>query len=133
MTPKQRLQRAIAGTQGHRPQQITDSLALGIAKRLEARGIARVPGLPEEEEDWPKKVLAFLQEQRDIEERAAERRRQAEEERDAPPAPRTTAGIVRQAMAEAHPTSKAPLPLNGAAVLRAALAGGHGTINGGNE
>ena len=131
MTPAEMLKRALAGTQRHRPEPITDEFALAIAKRLESRGIARVPGLPEEEVDWPKQVLAFLQEQRDIEERAAQRQRQAEQEREAPPAPKTTAGILRDAIAG----SSGVLPLNGEAVLRAALAGlgTEGTINGRNE
>jgi hypothetical protein len=41
---------------------------------------------------------------------------------------RTTAGIVRAAIAGSSSSSN-PIPLNGARVLRAALAGGTGTIN----
>jgi hypothetical protein len=62
-------------------------------------------------------------------EREREVRKQAEQQ--AAMAQLTTPDLIRQAMAETHPTSKATIPLNGAAVLRAALAGGPGTINGG--
>jgi hypothetical protein len=51
-------------------------------------------------------------------------RRKADEE--AQNAPQTTAGILYAAIAG----SSAPLPLNGAGILRAALGGGGGTING---
>ncbi len=127
------LERALAGTQGPTPQPITDEFVLAIAKRLEARGITTVPGIPVEEPDekpLAERLRAFLEEQHDIEERAAERQRQAEEEHDAPPAPQTTADIVREAIS-ASTGSSGHIPLNGERVLRAALAGGPGTINGG--
>ena len=78
MTPKQALERALAGSQSPTPQPITDEFALAIARKLEARGIAKVPGIPDDEERWQDTVLTFLQEQRDIEERAAERQAKAE-------------------------------------------------------
>jgi hypothetical protein len=120
------LKRALAGSQGHVQQPITDDLALGIAKRLEARGIARVPGLPEEEEtseDRIKRVLKYLRDEKSAE--AAEPQPEA-----APPPQQSTAGIVREAISSSIGSS-GHIPLNGAAVLRAALAGGPGTINGG--
>jgi hypothetical protein len=129
MTPEQMLKRALAGTQSHTPQPVTDEFAKAVAKRLESRGIAKVPGLPDEEEDWPAKVLEFLRAQRDLEERAAERQAEREAAQDEHTAPQTTAGILREAIVGSSGSS-GPMPLNGAGVLRAALAGGHGTING---
>jgi hypothetical protein len=126
VTPKEMLARAIAGTQGHTPQPITDEFAKAIAKRLESRGIVKVPGLTDEdyELEWYEKLAELDRSHKEF-----ERERQAREqaEQAAAIAPQTAAGIVREAIAG----SSAPIPLNGAAVLRAALAGGPGTINGG--
>jgi hypothetical protein len=60
-----------------------------------------------------------------VDEEEWEARRKAEAE--APTAPQTTAGVLHAAIAG----SSAAMPLNGASVLRAALGGGQGTINGG--
>jgi hypothetical protein len=131
MTPKEMLERAIAGTQGRTPQPITDEFVLAIAKRLEARGIVKVPGLPDEDEpelEWYEKIIELNRRHEEFE-REREARKQAEQEA-AATAQQTTTDLIRQAMAETHPMSKAPIPLNGAAVLRAALAGGPGTMNG---
>ena len=111
MTPAEMLKRALARTQSHTPQPITDEFAKAIARKLESRGIAKVPGLPEEEESWHDRVLEFLREQPDLEERAA--KRQAEQEQGAATEPQTTAGILRKTIA-------ADIPLNGPAVIRAA-------------
>jgi hypothetical protein len=43
MTPAEMLKRALAGTQGRTPQPITDEFAKAIARRLESRGIVKVP------------------------------------------------------------------------------------------
>ena len=130
MTPKQMLERALAGSQSPTPQPITDEFALAIARKLEARGIAKVPGIPDDEEGWQDTVLTFLQEQGDIEERAAERQSEAEAQHTAPPS--TAAILVAEIANAATNSGGAHIPLNGAAVLRAALAGGGGTINGDN-
>jgi hypothetical protein len=128
------LKRAIAGTQGRTQQPITDEFAKAIAKRLESRGIVKVPGLeddePESESDRIRAALdRYEAAARQVE---AEREAKLQAEQEAAEAQRTTPDLIRQAMAETHPTtSKATIPLNGAAVLRAALAGGPGTINGG--
>jgi hypothetical protein len=131
MTPKEMLERAIAGTQGRTPQPITDEFARAIARRLESRGIVKVPGLeddePESESDRIRAALnRYEAAAREIE---AERevKRQADEEAEA--AAKPTTAIVREAIAGASGT----MPLNGAGILRAALAGGQGTINGGNQ
>ncbi len=133
MTPRELLEAAIVGTKCRTPQPITDEFAVAIAKRLEARRIATVSGLPDEKPDekpLAERLRVFLEEQRDIEERAAERQRQAEEQ-DEPPAPQTTADIVRAAIS-ASSGSSGHIPLNGPAVLKAALAGGPGTAKGGD-
>ena len=131
MNAAERLKAALAASQGPTPRPITDEFALAIARKLEARGIAKVPGVPDDEERWQDTVLTFLQEQRDIEERSAERRRQAEAEAQHT-APPSTAAILAAEIAKAGTSSgSAHMPLNGAQVLRTALAGGGGTINGG--
>ena len=45
MTPKQMLERALAGPQRPTPQPVTDEFAKAIAQKLETRGIVKVPGL----------------------------------------------------------------------------------------
>jgi hypothetical protein len=132
MTPKQMLEAAITGTQGRTPQPITDEFALAIARRLESRGIVKVPGLPEEEEspeDRVKRVLGYL---REVD--AVEGGQAAERQPEAAPPPQTTAGIVREAIS-ASTGSSGHIPLNGMAVLKAVLAGlgTKGTINGQSE
>jgi hypothetical protein len=122
MSPAEMLRRAIAGSQGRTHQPITDELALAIARRLEAKGIAKVPGLPEVEEsseDRLKRLLECLRNDTAT----------VEPEPEAAPPRQTTAGIVREAIAGSIGAS-GHIPLNGPAVLRAALAGGPGTING---
>lgn len=130
MTPKEMLERAIAGTQGRTPQPITDEFAKAIARRLESRGIVKVPGLEDKPESESDRIRAALDRceaaERQIEaERKAKRQPDAEAEAAAKP----TTAIVREAIAGASGT----MPLNGAGILRAALAGGQGTINGGNQ
>jgi hypothetical protein len=122
------LKRALAGSQGHAPQPITDEFALAIAKRLESRGIVKVPGMPDKDDEmqWYDKLIELDRQHKEFE-REREAREQAEQE---VVAPQTTAGIVRAAIA-CSSGSSGHIALNGAAVLRAALAGGPGTINGG--
>jgi hypothetical protein len=79
--------------------------------------------------EWHDKLIELNRRHEEFE-REREARKQAEQQ--AATAQQTTPDLIRQAMAETHQTtSKATIPLNGAAVLRAALAGGPGTINGG--
>ncbi len=131
MTPKEMLERAIAGTQDRTPQPITDEFARAIAKRLESRGSVKVPGL---EDDAPEsdRIRAALDRYeataREIEaDREAKRQAKAEAEAAAKP----TTAIIREAITGAS----APVALNGMGVLRAALSGmgTKGTINGQSE
>jgi hypothetical protein len=129
MTPKEMLERAIAGTQALTPQPITDEFAKAIAKRLESRGIVKVPGLPDEDEPDAHPIRAALdryEAARQQIEAEREAKRLAEEEAEA--AAKPTTAIVRKATAE----SSAPVALNGMGVLSAALSGmgTNGTING---
>jgi hypothetical protein len=134
MNAAELLKRALAGTQGHTPQPITDEFAKAIAKRLESRGIVKVPGLeddqPESESDRIRAALdRYEAAVREIE---AEREAKRLADEEAAQNERTTAGIVRSAIAGSSSSSD-PIPLNGARVLRAALSGlgTNGTINGG--
>lgn len=127
MTAAEMLKRALTGTQGHRPQQVTDEFAKSIAKKLRARGIANVPIDDDPPQPrWYDRAIGFAREQREIQ--ADSERRKAEAEA-AESAPKTTAGILAAAIAGSSTT----VPLNGAGVLRAALSGmgERGTINGG--
>ncbi len=125
------LKRALAGTQGRTPQPITDEFAQAIAKRLESRGIVKVPGLPDDEPEqtWTDRVVGYLRHMEDFE---AERAKRLADEEEKAAAPQTTAGIVRAAIASSSGSS-GHIPLNSERVLRAALAGmgTEGTINGG--
>jgi hypothetical protein len=107
---------------------ITDEFALGVARKLESREIVRVPGLPVDEPEWFDVAIEHHRRQQEL---AAQReaRRQAEEQAKEPP--QTTASILMGEIAKAATGSgSATIPLNGAAVLRAALNGGGGTVNG---
>ena len=84
-----------------------------------------MPGLPDPEPEptWVDRAIEFGRHTDELEE---EWKAQREAEQEAKNAPQTTAGILQAAIA--GPSS---IPLNGASVLPAALAGGHGTVNGG--
>jgi hypothetical protein len=139
---------AMRGPEYREPPRIDDPVALAFARRLAARGIVAVPGA-EDERERTRKVLQYLKDSRILEQLEAERKAAAEP----PPPPPTTATLVRKVLeqeAEAinkeearkaaqasnvipQPSSSDPaasVPLNGVAVLRRALAGGGGTING---
>jgi hypothetical protein len=140
---------AMRGPEYREPPRIDDPVALAFARRLQARGIVAVPGV-EDERERTRKVLQYLKDSRILEQLEAERKAAAEPP---PPPPPTTATLVRKVLeqeAEAinkeearkaaqannvipQPSSSDPaasVPLNGVAVLRRALAGGGGTING---
>jgi hypothetical protein len=122
------VKRAMKGTRGREPEPVTDRFAQGVARQLERRGIAKVPGLPKSERQPEWYDLAIELERR-AEEIEAERQAQRQAEAEAAQPPQTTAGIL--AVAIGGPSS-GYLPLNGAGILRAALEGGQGTVNGGN-
>jgi hypothetical protein len=132
MTPAEMLKRALAGTQGRTPQPITDEFAKAIAKRLESRGIVKVPGLEDDEPESESDRIRAALNRYEAAERQIEAEREAKRlaEEEAAQNERTTADIVREAIS-ASTGSSGHIPLNGERVLRAALAGGPGTINGG--
>lgn len=109
---------------------IEDALDQAMIRRMQQRGIVgEVSGMPEptdSDQEWYDKVLAWMQAQKEIQEKAEAKRAEAEN-----PAPETAAEMLRCALTGA--SSPKHLPLNGAGILRAALAGKPGTINGGNE
>ena len=92
------------------------------------RGIAKVPGLPRPDPE-PTWIDRAIEHDRRTDELEAQREAQRQAEEEAAQAPKTTAAILHAAIAG----PSAPLPLNGACILRAALGGGHGTINGGSD
>ena len=100
-----------------------DSL-VRIARKLESRGVTKAPVLPKDEEPQRKKVLRILREDQEWQ-REYEARRKSEEN-----TPQTTVGLIMSEIAKAATGSESPhIPLNGAQVLRAALAG-TGTVTG---
>lgn len=109
---------------------IEDDFEQSIAAKLESRGITTVPGLRDEPQWYD---LAIEQHRRDQEiEAAREAQRQAEEAAKIPP--RSAASSLMEAIAkQANSSASGSMPLNGASVLRAALAGSPGTINGGSR
>jgi hypothetical protein len=129
MKAARQLKAAIEGrAQGHRPEPITDEFTQAVARKLESRGIVCVPGLPADEPQWFD--LAIESHRRNEEIRAEHEAKQKAQK--AAQKPRSTASILMGEIARAATGSgSAPIPLNGAAVLRAALNGGNGTVNGG--
>lgn len=97
---------------------------------MESRGVTKVAGLPDEpaELDWLDIVTEL---RRRNEEFQAQREAQRQAEEEAAKRPHTTAGVLAAAIAAQGNTSgpSKHIPLNGSAVLRAALAGGTGSIN----
>lgn len=97
-----------------------------LIRRMQSRGIVGdVAGMPEEvapaEERW-RRVLQFLREEKEAAEETERRRAEADK-----PKPQTAAEMLAAALSQAN---HSVMPLNGAQVLTAALAGGPGTING---
>ena len=135
MTPKRTpsaaaiLQRQVRARQRRLPDQnapVEDDVEQAIARKLESRGIANVAGLPDDREPMQWYDLAIESHRQD---QALEQRRQAERQAEeaAKNAPRTAAGMLSAAITE--DAQGKHIPLNGAAVLRAALGGAPGTIN----
>lgn len=107
--------------QGHRPTPVTDEFARAVAGKLQERGY-EMPGLPVEERHWWDRALDSAQAQEQ-----AKRSREEKAEAEAAKPRQSTAALLAAEIAKASPQQH--IPLNGAAVLRAALAGGSGTIN----
>ncbi len=113
---------------GHRPEPITEEFAQAVAHKLESRGIATVDDLPGPANHLEWFDLAIEMHNRNVAfQKERDARRKAEEE--AHNAPQTTAGLLAAAI-HGERGSAGTMPLNGASVLRAALNGGSGTING---
>jgi hypothetical protein len=129
MTAAQTLRAAIGRIgSAQRTKLITDPFAQAVARKLESHRITRVPGLPVDEPEWFD--LAIESHRRNEGIRVAREAKQKAEK--AAQEPRSTASILMGEIARAATGSASqPIPLNGAAVLRAALNGGGGTINGG--
>lgn len=130
MTAAQKLVAAMSRTPtSHRPTPITDPFAQAVAKKLVSRGITSVPGLPvDEPPEWFDLAIEHLSRRQDL---AGEREARRKAEKEAQNTPQTTASILMGEIAKAGTGSgSAMIPLNGAAVLRAALNGGRGTVNG---
>lgn len=114
----------------HTAEPVDGDFAQAVAKRLESREIVCVPNLPVNVPEWFDVEIELLRRQQELKvEREA--RRQAEEA--AQEARQTTASTLMGEIARAATGSgSTAVPLNGAAVLSAALGsvGNTGTING---
>lgn len=105
-----------------KPEPIEGDLEQAIARKLQSREITAVPGLPSDPEpQWYDLAIEMNRRQAEFE---SQREAQHQSEAEAATLPPTAAGLVRKAV------TGSDIPLNGAAVLRAALAAGQGTING---
>ncbi len=104
---------------------VEDGLAQAVGRRLEERHIAAVPGLPDDqpEPEWHDIAIEL---HRRHEELLAEREATHEAEQRAA---QSTPDLIRSTLAGAAQQQSSTMPLNGSRVLRAALAGGDGTIN----
>lgn len=128
MNARDAVRRALAATPGSGdPGAVTGGFTAAIARRLEERGIAQVPGIhtADQPPDWWDLLIEVDRRHRQAEQRRLERQRLEEEATNTAP---TAAGVLAAEITrQAGATSS--MPLNGAAVLRAALAGGPGTVN----
>ncbi|MFC7451287.1 hypothetical protein [Rhodococcus daqingensis] len=108
-----------------KPDAVQGGLAQAVARRLEERNIATVPGLPDDQSEQEWYDLA-IESHRRHEEFLTEReaKHQAEQH-----AVLSTPDLIRSALAGAARHRSSTMPLNGTRVLHAALAGGGGTIN----
>lgn len=77
--------------------------------------------------EWFDLAIAVGQAHKDFE---SEREAKKQAEEAARTAPTTAAGMLAAEISGKRNSTESPLPLNGAALLRAALNGGSGTING---
>ncbi|TGB41452.1 hypothetical protein [Mycolicibacterium peregrinum] len=120
------LTRQLNSTKSKPAESIDDEFALAVARRLEARQIAKVPGVPDDqpEPQWYDISIEMVRRHREfLAEREA--KRQAKQQ-----AAQSTPDLIRSTLAGAsRQSAPTTMPLNGDRVLRAALAGGAGTIN----
>jgi hypothetical protein len=122
---------------------IDDAFTQAIGQRLQDRGIAEVPGLPRPAApDW---LDNAIEHERRYQEFLRQREQEHQAAVEAQEAPQTLPDLIRQMIAAAgkpvasDDTVEQPvqtsvaMPLNSAAILRAALGGTGGKINGKNE
>jgi hypothetical protein len=122
------LRRALSASSSRIPQQqqqIDDPLAAAIGQRLQDKGIAQVPGLPQPPEpEWFDKAISYYN-------AANEDQRQADEQHQT--APVNIVELIRATL-EGGPVTepvKSTAPaLTSVDILRAALGGSSGTVNG---
>lgn len=107
----------ISAAQREQPATIDDAFAQAVGKQLESRGIARVPGLPNDDEPMARYDVAIELDRRHPEfEARREAQRQADE--DATGASKTAADHIRQTITDR--ISRRDTPLNGPGILAAA-------------
>ncbi|MFZ3294216.1 MAG: hypothetical protein WA622_27075 [Mycobacterium sp.] len=124
------LGRALSASSRRLPQQqqLDDPFAQAIAQRLQDKGIAQVPGLPQPPEpEWFDKAIAYYN-------AANEDQRQANEQHQTAPVNivelirATLEGLTGGPVTE--PVKSTVPALNSVDILRAALGGSSGTVNG---
>lgn len=115
-----------------KPDTIEDEFALAVARRLEKRNIAKVPGLPDDdpEPQWYDRAIEHDRRHRQLEaEPEAQRQAERQAAQSTPDLIRSTLGALDVDVRGAAKQPASTMPLNGSGVLRAALAGGDGTVN----
>ncbi|OBI54674.1 hypothetical protein A5667_24905 [Mycolicibacterium fortuitum] len=120
------LTRQLNSTKRQPAESIEDEFALAVARRLEERQIAKVPGVSDDQPEPQWYDIAIEMDRRHREYLAdREAQRQAKQQ-----AAQSTPDLIRSTLAgAARQPAPTTMPLNGSRVLRAALAGGDGTIN----
>jgi hypothetical protein len=99
------------------------------ARAIERAMSRRTPAAPKPAPDaWAREALAELDRQQ--RKREAAQRAEREAQRQAELAATPTPTMILRELGRAATRTSSAIPLNGAAVLRAALNGGSGTING---
>ncbi|MDO1485102.1 Uncharacterised protein [Rhodococcus rhodochrous] len=108
-----------------KPDVVEGGFAQAVGRRLEARHVTAVPGLPDDKSE-PEWYDLAIESHRRHEEFLTDReaKHQAEQQ-----AAQSTPDLIRSALAGATRQRSSTMPLNGTRVLHAALAGGGGTIN----
>ncbi|MFX1783457.1 hypothetical protein [Prescottella equi] len=108
-----------------KPDAIQGGFAQAVGRRLEERHVTAVPGLPDDK-PGPEWYDLAIESHRRHEEFLTEREDQHQAKQRAA---QSTPDLIRSALAGATRQRSSTMPLNGTRVLRAALAGGGGTIN----
>jgi hypothetical protein len=127
-----KLKRSIVNTaaQAKPAAAVEDEFAQAVARQLEAKNIAQVPGLPksEPEPEWFDRVIKLGQRHDELEAKWEAQRQADAEELENPP--QSTASVILSEITKANSSSgSGHMALNSAGILRAALGGGPGSIN----